>query len=361
MEIYSSTNDGRTEKIKFLGLQIYKKVQKEDGPDIRYLAGLWRTKIHKYKKKYYFCGIQIYTKDHINSLKNIDDLNYLKNKCDKLSVLDNLEKRIVYRLAYINQRQIIAARWHQKAFAPYKAAFRGKSVVLMGAGPTVNYFEPIKDAIYVGCNRAFLYDKVKFDFLFAADKVAIEKWYEEFFGYRKDECIKFISDQNLGPNFQIPENLIPLKNVHRYITFAGIEPVEKYYLDISVAPLHNAATVSIQALQFILYTQPEKIYIVGIDCTNASFKHFICKGEEYDSALRGDNLNKIDLHNIKCYNYIKKFIDVYYPYTEIISVNPVNLKGVFKDVYTKSYLAEHPEIAQENPDIIEDSLLCGAV
>ena len=66
--------------------------------------------------------------------------------------------------AYITQRLITAAKTNHNAFNKFKGAFRGKIVVLIGAGPTVNYFEPIENAIYVGCNRAFLFDRVNFDY-----------------------------------------------------------------------------------------------------------------------------------------------------------------------------------------------------
>ena len=43
-------------------------------------------------------------------------------------------------------------------------------------------------------------------------------------------------------------------------------------------------------------------------------------------AVAGDDV-------IKLWLKLKKFAKTYYPDTEIISVNPVGLKGIFKDVY----------------------------
>jgi hypothetical protein len=34
------------------------------------------------------------------------------------------------------------------------------------------------------------------------------------------------------------------------------------------------------------------------------------------------------------WNEFKKFASIYYPKTEIISINPIGLKGLFKDIYT---------------------------
>ena len=41
---------------------------------------------------------------------------------------------------------------------------------------------------------------------------------------------------------------------------------------------------------------------------------------------------------IEGYRNVKKFSALHYPDMEIISVNPVGLKGMFHDVYTESYL-----------------------
>lgn len=39
---------------------------------------------------------------------------------------------------------------------------------------------------------------------------------------------------------------------------------------------------------------------------------------------------------------------------KIIGVIPVGLKGVFKDVYTKEYLKDHPEINPDEVEILEE-------
>ena len=40
---------------------------------------------------------------------------------------------------------------------------------------------------------------------------------------------------------------------------------------------------------------------------------------------------------------------------EIISVNPVGLKGMFHDMYTESYLDAHPEIDRERCEVLDQS------
>ncbi len=51
---------------------------------------------------------------------------------------------------------------------------------------------------------------------------------------------------------------------------------------------------------------------------------------------------------------MKGFAKTYYPETEIISVNPVGLKGLFHDVYTESYLNEHSEIDRNDVELLRE-------
>ena len=230
------------------------------------------------------------------------------------------------------QRSITIALQHQKTFLSFKNKHQNQEIVLIGAGPTVNKFIPINNTVYVGCNRAFLLDKVKFDYLFSIDKVGIDQYYEEFLKYEGNNCIKFLGDQNLGKDFQIPESyILKLNNVLRYKTSIGFG-LSHFSLDIDSEPLLNCASVALQAMQFILYTNPKRVYIVGIDCTVASQKHFT--GQSYQNDKRNEDAQALDAKNKRYWASIKEFAQTYYPETEIISINPVGLKGLFRDIYT---------------------------
>lgn len=318
MKIYSCIKNKYNKKIKIFGLTVYQEVLKNGFKVKYYCFGLYKTKKNQFVKKYYFLGIQSRVKRYI-----MQEWSYLSNR-----IINNTVKR-VYN---VQQRLATAVSYHKKAFLPYKGIFRGKTVVLVAAGPTVKYFEKIPDAIYVGCNRAFLKEDINFDFLFSIDKAGVDRYYDDFFNYHSDRCIKFIGDQNLGEKFQIPESKIPLSNVHRYITDANMGISVNYNLDISTSPLKNCASVSLQAMQFILYTQPKKIYIVGVDCTSATKMYF--QGDGFDNVSRGEDCAFLDKINIDCWGQLKSFINTYYPETEIISVNPVGLRGLFTDIYT---------------------------
>lgn len=288
--------------LKVLGLTCYKRITTPE------------------YKKYYLFGLKICTKRVAYPLLRYDT------------------EEIVNRISLNTQRAISTAILHQKTFSEYKNKHAGETVVLVGAGPTVTKFEPIPNAKYVGLNRAYLYDKVKFDYLFTIDRAGLDTGEESFYeGFINYDCIKFIGDQNLGIGYQIPQHLQGLDNpsVRHYKTTANYLP-EIFHLDIDTCALRNSCSCSIQAMQFILFTNPKKVYVVGVDCTCSKKEHFI--GSAYDNLKkRNEDLRENDLNHIQSWKELKEFADTYYPETEIIVVNPVGLKGIFEEYYTKSF------------------------
>lgn len=258
----------------------------------------------RYYKRIYFLGIRIYYK-----------------KYEVARLLDAFTNII--------QKSITTALLHQKTFLPFKNKHQNDSIVLIGAGPSVLKYQPIKNVYHLGLNRAFKFDKVKFDYLFTIDQSGICEYYDDFANYK--DCIKFIGDQDCGADYQIPESYALSMNCLRYKTTTRL-PQHKFSLNIDSEPLGNFCSVSLQAAQFLLYTNPKKIYIVGIDCNLATGGHFV--GGVYDIASRGESVANNDLRSINDWKALKKFAQTYYPDTEIISINPVGLKGVFKDIYT---------------------------
>ena len=78
-----------------------------------------------------------------------------------------------------------------------------------------------------------------------------------------------------------------------------------------------------------MWTNPKRLYIVGCDNTF---------GKRYDGTKRTVDNHLLEQHIIKIDNgwkALKEFTQIYYPDIEIISINPVGLKGVFKDEYQK--------------------------
>jgi lipopolysaccharide biosynthesis glycosyltransferase len=237
----------------------------------------------------------------------------------KKKIEDLLNEKFA-RLNYYNETLSVAQKLHQQVFSKYKNVNKGKCVVLVATGPSLNDFKPINDAIYLGVNKAFQYEKVKFDYLFLQDYSGpTPNYIDDFCKYNAKKFLGITSD------YLLPQCIIPAK----YGDFEGVErfcvahPTEKsnFTYDISTLPFGDFYSIVFPAMQFLLWTNPSKIYLVGCDCNQSGYANSNQKNLLY--------INKV----IDGWEKMKKFAKAYYPDTEIISINPVGLKGVFKDEY----------------------------
>lgn len=140
-------------------------------------------------------------------------------------------------------------------------------------------------------------------------------------------------------DYKIPEFIFEENHARRF--FVG-RPDLHIYANIEHYPLLGQYTIIFPAIQFAIYTRPKIILLIGCDCmANGHFNDpTINEGYEY-------NLRQW----LEGYRALKQFIDWNYPDMEVISINPVALKGMFHDMYTKSYLEEHPEIDRAECEI----------
>ena len=88
---------------------------------------------------------------------------------------------------------------------------------------------------------------------------------------------------------------------------------------------------------------PKQIFLVGCDCSPTG---------HYDGSGGVDDASANEFAN--SWKWVKTFVKRYYPSIEVISINPVGLKGVFRDVYTESYLNAHPELDRDACKILSD-------
>lgn len=235
-----------------------------------------------------------------------------------------------YRIMRINQFNLSTAKMHEKTFAPFKNKFAGKEVAIIACGPSLNNYTPLPNTINIGVNRSYKHPNLKIDYLFLQDA---SSWSREEMqsinSYNQDACIKFygIACERLHNDFPawiVSESDALEANALRYRTsnaelVIGIEPTLP--LDISTQPLAEFNSVVFSAIQFALWTNPKRIYLVGCDCST--------NGHFYETTIP----NTIDPLVKRGYQSLKKFAAAFYPDTEIISINPVGLKGLFKDVY----------------------------
>lgn len=237
----------------------------------------------------------------------------------KIKIHDSRLDSRVLSLNEIISHSISVSSLHREVFSKYKNINYGKNVVLIATGPSLDKFEPLQDAVYVGVNRAFTYKKVKFDYLFVQDySDATRKYFGDFMAYEGAKKFCGIMSEEIWPKSVIPES--KCINAERYYVDAPF--YRKHFTrDIANEPLGDSYSIVFPAMQFILWTNPKRIYIVGCDCNTSG--HF---------NLQKNNLNTEKV--IDGWIKMKEFARIHYPDTEIISVNPKGLKGLFKDITT---------------------------
>ena len=285
------------------------------------------------KSKICFCGIPFCTVKHGNS---------------------EIERIIDEKFNMLFYTVLPALKKHENIFAKYKNSLKGKDVVLFATGPTCNFFHAMPDKTYVGVNSAYLKQNVKLDYLFVEDryptiangiadikKYPCKKFYGIHYMQPTDEPFSSISQDDLSDDAE-------------QFYFLNYDPEELGFFarmnaDITARPLTTYGSVAFTAMDFILWTHPKRIWLVGCDC--AATGHFDAATDKFKRAAY--NTNAVATLK-KGWLFYQEFAGRHYPETEIVSVNPVGLKGVFRDVYTESYLNEHPEIDRAAVEVLRE-------
>ena len=254
--------------------------------------------------------------------------------------------RKLTELSYQITEQNSISDLNTKAFAEYKHAFHDKDIVIVGGGPTVNYYRPIPNAIHIGLNYAWKNENIPLDFLFTGDAHInnADRHVEDGFSKVRERI--FITQSHCGLDIYLnicPEDwCLKSDRVARYHT--TLESFGQFiHQDITCHSVMDFCSISFSAIQFALFTYPKRLYLVGLDTSTAG--HFYPETGAVLKKAVGDQ--NITMRILKVgYARTKMFAKRYYPETEIISINPVGLRGLFKDVYTEEYKASLVE--QEN-------------
>ena len=222
---------------------------------------------------------------------------------------------------------INVARKHEKAFAEFKGCHTGKKIAIFATGPSLNKYKEIPDIIKIGVNKSFLKDNLKLDYLFMQDW-GVREYINELDNPKYENIIKFfgVAPENSFDRKDcslkhaiIPESIVLKYKARQYFQHSSYLQSEiKFYKDIETNYIECGGTVALAAMQFALYTNPAKIYLIGCDCSNG---HYITQ-----------NGNSRFTHLIEPWIKLKEFANIYYPDTEIISVNPIGLRGLFTDL-----------------------------
>lgn len=229
----------------------------------------------------------------------------------------NFSKRVlkkIDKLGMFTQNNFAMEALHSVVFPKYQNCHQGEDVVILGTGPTLQDYVEIKDAIHIGVNSAVLFDKLKLDYLFVLDVLALKKNEKEILNY---QCKKFFGITGIS-NLISDQYLQEVEHERYFVDYT--RTLEDFPCDISHSYFTDYGSVIFSALQFALWTNPKRIYLVGCDCTNLGY---------FNSSAVNDNSN---IKNwLKGWLKLKQFQLTAYPKTEIISIRPVGLKGIFSE------------------------------
>lgn len=218
---------------------------------------------------------------------------------------------------------------HKESFKGYKNKYAGRDIAIIATGNTLKFYQPLENVINIGVNKACLYDKVKLDYFFAIDYNHVKSYLNTLLDYPNKSVVPFLGihpPQIFGltevkSRSIIPESEIIKLNAKKYYLYTNFPPYNcRYNTEIDKTWFVEGGSVVFSAMQFALFTNPKRIYLVGCDCSTGYF-------DEKKPVIKPNK----DL--VRSWKELKKFVNIYYPETEIISVNPVGLKGIFKDIY----------------------------
>lgn len=225
---------------------------------------------------------------------------------------------------------------HKASFSEFKSCHKGRSVVVAGSGPTLSYYTQMSGIPHIGVNATFL--RLHLDYYFLLH--FIPDWCEKL---KEHHCVKFFwVNRRDNSDTTFPEYVIEEHGARR---FYNTTMSNKLHTNIEYYPLAGFHSVIFPALQFALYTRPKQIFLVGCDCSSDGHFNGVEIGRQQGQASTTVWSS--------AYRRLKAFAQLHYPDTEIISVNPVGLKGMFHDVYTESYLDAHPELDRAACEILD--------
>lgn len=246
--------------------------------------------------------------------------------------LDFIQGDLEYRIFRINQFNISTAILHQKVFPQFKNKYAGKDIAVIACGPSLNDYQPIPTAINMGVNYSYRNESTPLDYLFLVDGGVTfsREQMHQFNTYRGKSCIKFygnMPEQMMNDERFISESDAIEADALRFNFDSFPEMIghkHRFAYDLSTQALTIPGSSIFAVLQFALWTNPNRIFLVGCDCTNSG--HFY-------SSEKNDDLHTDIMY--QAYVDFKRFANSRYPDTKIISVNPVALKGLFTDWHQK--------------------------
>ena len=336
--LFSTVKTERCIKFYFLGFQVAIR-KKSNDKKVLQILGIPFCYSKKLDKKAYLqshSNQSIINTDGILSGIERRNTELLLEYFRKLDTsLDDL-KEFIYESSFI---PIKVSKQHSRVLPPYRNIYQNRDVILCGTGPSLNHYSQIPNAIHIGLNRAYENSNLSLDYIFAWDIQGLLRSDNGYLDKIKKTGAQvilglFINDeltQSSQDHIRELNALVLYSSARHGFLPKAVDPV--IHRDIEIYPLMDFLSVAFGAFHFALYTNPRRIFLVGIDNNLSGYFNKNHKQE----FLKIDQIKE-------GWKKVKKFTAIHYPSLEIISVNPDGLKGIFTDVYTTSYLRCHPEI-----------------
>lgn len=211
---------------------------------------------------------------------------------------------------------------HPQVFEKMKGCHAGQDLVLVGTAPTLDLYQPIPGAIHMGVNRSILDQRIAFDYHICLDYPLIDHKY--LMEYRKETCRKLYGMHH-ADSIMISESMLKEIGAERFYfeQYSVFDTNKRFHVDIAHLPLRVGVSVISAAFQIALWCHPRRIYIVGCDCSNTG----------YTKADTSKMVQWLPLESLKKeWERLANFARTMYPDIEIISINPIGLRGIFTDV-----------------------------
>ena len=249
----------------------------------------------------------------------------------------DLGARISHSEAQLKLQHEIAAV-NSETFSKYKNIHAGQDIAIIASGPSLNQYKQMEHVIHIGVNNVCKNAEIELDYYFVQDfgqKTSSQVPYKSDIVNLK--CKKFFGLLAIVPNGLIEPSESFCANVNASRYFFEKSPSLLLHRDIRFHPLMDFCTVVFPVLHFALFTNPRRIYLVGVD---TSLNNYYTNEKQEGSVAGGRH---VLTHRMIGFRRVKEFVKTWYPETEIISINPVNLKGLFRDMYTD----EHGNLIEE--------------
>lgn len=216
----------------------------------------------------------------------------------------------------------------------YKNKHQGETCYIFGSGPTYNMFK-IQDAgTFIGCNHIIKnkYIKDNLKYYFFGHGYTIYTTDNSIYGNHKKEVDNLGNDidkfcmVSRNNDFSIhnftEKSVKKLKDINAIPCDMNLTNID---INLHEKPFLNHSIV-FPATQFALYSGFTKIYLVGCDCNKSGYNSYFFRNTENYG---------LDYNLIDYWKQIYDFKEKTYPNTEIISINPIGLKGIMdKDIFT---------------------------